>query len=293
MTQRSTQKMPFLGLIGLTLIISAAMHANPGSAAERPGHTMGEISAKLASAHVHATTLAEDIGQMAADPNRPPALGNGDQAGDPGQREHDQQHRLPERRADAGATAPSQGGGFPAGGSGSMPPRRDAGAHKVTKSMQSGLREIELAMVEAKGLADGNAYLVPGIEHVLANVRVLGAEKTLPTDALSLSHEIEIELYALGNNALILGAEDYLRAASTASAKGKTEQTREFLGAAAGALDQADQRGAYHVHDDLQTLTFLLEGMKPGADEKAGVSAPVIEDLINDLHGHLSDLREE
>jgi len=282
MFTRSTSNTYVPGWIGLAVLLSWALHAAPAAASEAPGTLMEAIGAKVGVASGHAAELAEAIDQLAVVPGLPGDIEN-EAPGEDLDR-YEREHGLPE----------AQGGGYPAGGTGKMPsPWRD-GKGRISKPMRAGLLGIEGAMTDAKVLANGHANLAPGIEHVLTNVRLLGEGKTLPANATSLMHELEIELFALGNNALILEAEDNLHAAAAEMAHGSPERARGYLEAASGALDRADERGAYHIFDDRQTLTALLKDMHEGdGDAAPETSRPLIARLITDIHEHLSDLGGE
>jgi hypothetical protein len=288
---RYTRITRLLGWIAVATVVAWA-GAGPSRAMEHAGTLMGAIGTKLAVASGHATTLTEEINHLGVDSGLLTESENSNPAEDLDA--YEREHGLPEKRSETVSTGPTQGGGFPAGGSASMPPHWRDGQGRVTPSMRSSLQGIEAAMTDAGTLANGNEFLAPGIAHVLTNVRRLGAGKTLPANAVSLTNEIEIELFALGNNALILEAEDDLRAASAAMAHGRPEQARGLLEAAAGALDRANERGAYHVFDDRQTLAALLKDMnRDDGDAAPEVSRPVIARLITDIHEHLSDLGGE
>ena len=246
-------------LIALFATISTA-------AAEGPGQAMAAVSAQLAVASGHAEALEEEINRQA-----PLTVPTGDSAAEAVPGAHD-------------IGQGPKGGGHPA-----MPPRP---AQKITRSMAAALDGLEAAVQEANALAGGNAALEPGMAHVLANVRRMRVNKALPADAASLGQEIIIELHALANNTRILEAEADLRAASAAlGKKGRADAVRNHLEAAARMLAEAQNKGAYHLEDDIATLRVVLTRIKKGASPREAVTTDDVDELIGDIHGHLADLR--
>lgn len=250
------------------VIAMIATFAMTGTAAaeKRPGQAMAALRAQLVAASTHATVLEKALNRqvpMAA----PPAE---ETVGElPGAHEIG---RGPEERS------------RPAEGSMAMP------ARELTLEMTSALDGVEAAMQQAKALAGGHEYLEPGIEHVMANTRRMRANKKLPADAAALGQEISIELFALANNARILEAEDDLHAASTALGKDQSAVGRNHLEAAARVLTEAQDKGAYHLEDDIATIQVLLGRMEKEKLPRETATAAV-DELIGDIHEHLADLR--
>ncbi len=250
-------------VLGFALI---ALFATTSTAvAEGPGQAMAAVSAQLAVASGHAEALEEEINRQA------PLIAP-----------------LGASAAEAVPGAHDIGQGPKGGGHPAMPPRP---AQKITRSMASALDGLEAAVQEANALAGGNAALEPGMAHVLANVRRMRVNKALPADAASLGQEIIIELFALANNTRILEAEADLRAASAALGKGRADAVRNHLEAAARMLAEAQNRGAYHLEDDIATLRVVLARIKKGASPREAVTTDAMDELIGDIHGHLADLR--
>jgi hypothetical protein len=252
--------------LALALVATFSTYAR---AAERPGQAMADVTARLAVASSHAAVLEEALNRQPlpapAAADAPEAVPGGHDIG-PG----------------------SDGGGFPA--EGAMPPRP---ARKITPAMIAALDGLEAAMEETRTLARGHEYLEPGIEHVLANAKRIRANRAQPADATALSHEITIELFALANNARILEAEADLHAASTALGMDRPEAAHGHMKAAARVMNEAREQGAYHLEDDIATLQVILARIDEGTPADQAVTADGMNELIGDLHEHLSDLRGE
>jgi hypothetical protein len=247
-----------------------AMFSTPGGAAERPGQVMADVTARLTVASSHAAVLQEALDRRAPMPSAPVG-----ETATEAPREHD--------------IGPGpDGGGFPAEGTIARPSRK---MPPLTAGMTSALDGLEAAMKEARALAGGNDYLEPGIEHVLANARLIRANGGPSTDANALSNEIAIELVALTNNARVLEAEADLKAASAAWGKDNANAFRGHLEAALQVLGEAQEKGAYHLEDDIAALQVVHARVKQGAPLKEAVTADGMDELIGDVHEHLADLR--
>jgi hypothetical protein len=256
-------------LLGFALL---AMYSTSGRAAERPGQTMADVTARLTLASKHAAALEEALDRQAP-PAAPPAPD------------------IAEAVPDGHNLGPGQeGGGYPAEGAVARPRRA---ARKITAEMTSTLDALEAAVREAKALARGSEYLDPGIEHVLTNAQRIRADSDPSADAVSLSQEIAIELVALANNARILEAEADLHAASAALGGNRTDAFHNHLGAAVQVLGEAQNQGAYHLEDDMAALRVILARLKGGALPREAVTADAVDELIGDVHEHLADLRGE
>jgi hypothetical protein len=257
------------GMATALVLALVATCSTTARAAERPGQAMADVTARLAVAASHAAVLEEALGRQPlpapAAADAPEAVPGGHDIG-PG----------------------SDGGGFPAGGA--MPPRP---ARKITPDMISALDGLEAAMSEARTLAAGHPYLEPGIDHVLANAARIRENKAQPADITALSHEIAIELAALENNARVLEAEADLRAAASALGGRRSGTVHDHLEAAARVMNAAREKGAYHLEDDIAALEVIISRIEDGTPPDEAVSADGMDELIGDIHEHLSDLRGE
>jgi len=253
-------------VLGLALV---AMTSTDGGAAERPGQAMADVGTRLGMASTHAATLEAALDRMT--PSSAPVAPGMDKAA-PG--EHD-------------IGAGSEGGGFPAKGAGAMPARP---GRKVTGEIKAALDGLETAVREAKTIAGPQEYLDPGFEHVLANAGRIRANGELSADALTLSQEIDIELVALANNASVLEAEAELRAAKSALGTGRAAAMPTHIAAAVGALTEAQNKGAYHLEDDIAALNVVAARLRKGMPTGEAVTGGDMDELIADVHEHLADL---
>jgi len=255
----------FMAALGLALVAAAF---TDGLAAERPGQTMAEVSARLATASLHAAALETALDRLT--PASAPAVVDTEES--PAAREH------------AIGTG-SDGGGFPAGGSTKSPP-----PIPVTAEIKSALVGLETAVREAHALAGPQPYLDPGFAHVLANAALIRGDAEMAPDALSLSHEIEIELVALANNARVLEAEAELRAGHAAIGTPRAGAVQNHIDAAVDALADAQTRGAYHLEDDIAALKVASARLRKGDTPGKAVTRDDMAELIADVHEHLADL---
>jgi hypothetical protein len=254
-------------VVGLALI---AMVSTTGRAAERPGQDMADVTVRLMQASTHAEVLVDALDRAA--PLTFPASADGERYGADG-------HDL---------------AGWPKGQvakSSLVVASRTAPA--ITPEMGNALDGLEAAVLEARRTAAGNPWLEPGIGHVLANTATIRSGNDPSADPDSLAHEIAIELRSLANNARVLEAEADLRAAVSARRFNRTDAFRGHLEAAVQVMGQARTEGAYHLEDDIATLQTVLARVREGASARDAVNRDAVDELIADIHEHLSDLGGE
>ncbi|MDH4228887.1 MAG: hypothetical protein OEW11_03955 [Nitrospirota bacterium] len=258
------------GVAGLAAVILQISWVSPVPATEIINQEMGDVAVKLIAATTHASTLEQEIQVSGAGSMSSPAATDGGRDARMEQGEHDLvREEVSPQVAVASKISPGE----------------------ITPGAQSALKELESTMQQVKALSKGNEYLDPGVEHVLANVRRIGSGKALPADADVLTQEIAIELSALTSNARILQAEGYLRSAAASFGKEPASKTRGYFAAAADVLGDAQMRGAYHLDDDIEAVQMTLERLSGDVAISATVDSAAVDQLISDLHAHLSDLR--
>lgn len=162
-----------------------------------------------------------------------------------------------------------------------------------SKLFQRGLASLEHDVTRAEDFAGGHEALAPGIRHVAETTKkIIGMGKKGPEIA-TLLDEISIELYALTINANILEAIAHLDQAKQALAKGKDAEESAHLQAAAQALEHANNRGAYHIQNDLNEIEAALMTLADQTGTNAKKRKEAIDERIAEIGEHLFDVGQE
>ncbi len=161
----------------------------------------------------------------------------------------------------------------------------------ASPSVINGIKVITQSVSAADALVAGNPYLAPGTEHVLENLGMLVKNGTFGKNHASIINEIVIELHTMSINATILQAEDHLNSAAKALAKGKRTDLKYYLEQAVADLEEANNRGAYHLQNDLEELRSALTDLAAKVDAQLAIDPEAITERIAEVHEHLYELR--
>ena len=139
----------------------------------------------------------------------------------------------------------------------------------------------------------GPKVTIPVNRYVRDVVAMVKASGKINKKNIGLIGEASIELYALMVNAAILEAEAHLESAQKALAQGKGQDVVFSLQRAVSALESANNRGAYHIQNDLYEIEAALAEMSDKVSAQVPVSVDAIAERIEEIHEHLFHVGEE
>lgn len=169
----------------------------------------------------------------------------------------------------------------------------DLKGKNLPDSLKSGLGVIEQAMAKAEPLSNGHEALTPGIRHVRANLKLITDAGKVTGQTATLVDEISIELYALLINADILQAVAHLNSAKDSLAAKRAQEVSFHLQEAGKALEEANNRGAYHIQNDIEEIQSALIDMVSQVGARVPLSADAIDERIAEVTEHLFDVGKE
>jgi len=169
----------------------------------------------------------------------------------------------------------------------------DSVGDALSNNFVNGLNAIDKSAADAMALSNREEHLEPGLQHVRDVVSKVKASGKITRQNVGLIGEASIELYALMVNAAILEAEAHLESAGKALAKGKGQDVVFSLKRAATALESANQRGAYHLQNDLEEIESALGELSDKVSAQVPVSADAINERIEEIHAHLFHVGQE
>ena len=108
--------------------------------------------------------------------------------------------------------------------------------------------------------------------------------------AVSLMHESTAELHALIVNAAILEAVGNLNQAADALDKKDSASVTFYLQNAEKSLQDAAERGAYHIENDIEELQGALKDIENKVSSRVPVERAAIEQRVQEIKAHLFDL---
>jgi len=162
----------------------------------------------------------------------------------------------------------------------------------LSGSFINGLNAIDKSAADALALSNQDEHLEPGLRHVRDVVKTIKDSGKVTKKNAGLLGEASIELYALMVNAAILEAEAHLESAAKALKKGKGQDVVFSLKRAVTALETANQRGAYHLQNDLEEIESALAEMSDKVTAHVPVSEDAITERIEEINGHLFHVGE-
>ena len=169
----------------------------------------------------------------------------------------------------------------------------DSTGDVLSKALINGLNTIDKAALDAMALSNGDEHLDPGLIHVRDVVRMIKDGNKVTSKAVGLMGEASIELYALMVNAAILEAEAHLNSANKALAKGKKQDVVFSLKEASDAMERANERGAYHLQNDLEEIEAALDEISAKVSANVPVSKEAIDERIEEINSHLFHVGNE
>lgn len=162
----------------------------------------------------------------------------------------------------------------------------------LSGTLMNGLNAIDKSAIDATALANNDDHLQPGLDHVRNVVRLVKEEGKASEKSITLMGEASIELYALMVNAAIIEAEAHLRSAVEALSKDKRQDVVFYLNAANAAMVTANERGAYHIQNDLEEIEAAVATISDKVSANVPVSADAIEERIAEINSHLFHVGE-
>ncbi|MBI5136673.1 MAG: hypothetical protein HZA24_04960 [Nitrospirae bacterium] len=162
----------------------------------------------------------------------------------------------------------------------------------MTGELMNGLAAIDRSAAAATALANNHAHLQPGLDHVRAVLRMVKEDGKVSDKSIGLVGEASIELYALMVNAAIIEAEAHLNSAVDALKKDKRQDVVFYLKQANVAMATANERGAYHIQNDLEEIEAAVATISDKVSANVPVSADAIEERIAEINSHLFHVGE-
>lgn len=160
-------------------------------------------------------------------------------------------------------------------------------------SFKIGLANIETEMGKADRLANGHHAIEPGIRHVRESVATITKDGKPTKQTSTLLDEINLELYAMVINANIVEAVAHMESAKDALAKGRGDEVKMHLQEAGKALENANNRGAYHIQNDIEEVQADLIEMGNAIDAHVKLDPARIDERIEEVNDHLFDVAAE
>ncbi|MDH5528018.1 MAG: hypothetical protein OEY97_12010 [Nitrospirota bacterium] len=160
-------------------------------------------------------------------------------------------------------------------------------------SFKLGLAQVETEMGKADRLANGHDAIAPGIRHVRDSVAAIVKDGKPTKQSRVLLDEINLELYAMVVNANILEASAHLQSAKAALGKGRGDEGKLHLQEAGKALENANNRGAYHIQNDIEEIQAALIEMGNAIDAHVAIAPERIDERIDEINSHLFDVAAE
>jgi hypothetical protein len=169
----------------------------------------------------------------------------------------------------------------------------DSIGEDLSSALINGLDAIDRSAVDALKLSNNDEHLQPGLEHVRDVVSRVKQGNKVTEAAIGLVGEASIELYALMVNAAILEAEAHLESANKALSKGKKQDVVFSLEQASVAMERANERGAYHLQNDLEEIEAALSEISDKVSANVPVSKEAIDERIEEINSHLFHVGNE
>lgn len=160
-------------------------------------------------------------------------------------------------------------------------------------SLKRGIEVLDQSAAAAERLSNDNPYLTVGIQHVRRNATMVVADGKVAAGALSAMNESVAELRALIINAYILEAMADLKSASAALDKKQGTEVVFYLKRAEAALQDANEKGGYHIQNDIEEIQAALVDIEAKITSKVPVSRAAIDERYQEVQAHLFEVSPE
>lgn len=157
-------------------------------------------------------------------------------------------------------------------------------------SLKRGLQVIDESAAAAERLANQHPYLDLGIRHVRRNVGGVVMDGKVAAGSVSRMNESIAELQALIINASILEAAADLRSAADAIDKKNAAEVTFYLKKAETALQDANEKGGYHIQNDIEEIQAALRDIEERVNSKVPVPRSAIDERVAEVEAHLFEV---
>jgi hypothetical protein len=162
---------------------------------------------------------------------------------------------------------------------------------KAPASLKQGLQVLDEAAAAAERLSNQHPNLTLGIQHVRRNgAAVVGSDGKVAAGALSRMHESVAELRALIINASILEAMANLKSAGDALDGKRAADVVHYLKRAEAALQDANEKGGYHIQNDVEEIQAALADIGDRVSAKVPVPRSAIDERYQEVQAHLFEV---